>query len=82
MSNGRGEARGKEKRGGINGSVLKEKEGDDYDDSNSWDEQDFDVGGKDGEEWGKNERDEGKEDDDDEEIEEEEEEGKGYGSRM
>ena len=51
--------RGKKKRGGIDGSLMKEKEGDDYKGADSWDEHNFDVGGKGGEEWGKNERDEG-----------------------
>ena len=36
------------KRGGINESIMKNKEGNDYDDADSWDEHDFDVGGKDG----------------------------------
>ena len=68
--------------GGIGGSVLKEKEGDDYDDADSWDEHDFDVGGKEGAEWGKNERDKGDGDKNDEDSEEEEEEGNGDGYRM
>ena len=38
---------------------MKEKEGNDYDDSESWDEYDFDLRGKEGLEWGNNERDKG-----------------------
>ena len=69
--------------GGIDGSVLKEKEGNNYDNSDSWDEHNFDGGGgKEGAEWGNNKRDKGKDEDDDEESEEEEEEGKGDASRM
>ena len=30
---------------------MKEKEGDDYNDADLWDEHNFDLGGKDGEEW-------------------------------
>ena len=37
---------GKKKRGDIDRSVMKEKEGDDYDNADSWDEHNFDVGGK------------------------------------
>ena len=66
----------------MDGSVLKEKEGNDYDDANSWDEHNFDVREKEGAEWGNNERDEGDSDYDDEESEEEEEEGKEDGSWM
>ena len=55
---------GKKKRRGIDGSVLKKEEGDNYDNANLWDEHDFDVGGKEGEDWGNNERDEGDRDDD------------------
>ena len=55
--------------GGIDRSVLKEKDGYDYDDANSWDEHDFDVGGKEVAEWGNNERYEGDSDDDDGESE-------------
>ena len=73
---------GKNNRGGINGSVLKEKEGDDYNDADSWNEHNFDVGGKDEAEWGNNKRDEDNSNNDDADIEEEEEEGKGDGSRM
>ena len=67
--------RGKKKRGGINGSVMKEKECDDYGDAKSWDEHDFDVGGKEGAEWGNNEsdKDDGDDNDNDEESEEGEE---------
>ena len=49
----------KKKRGGIAGFVLKEKEGendDDNSDAGSWDKNDFDVGGKDGAEWGNSEK--------------------------
>ena len=74
--------RGEKKRGGINGSVMKEKECDDYGDAKLWDERDFYVGGKEGAEWGNDKRDEGDGDDDNEESEEEEKEGKGDGSRM
>ena len=76
-SGGGGAKRRKKKRGGINRSVLKEKEGDDYDDVKSWDKHDFYVGKKEGEELGNNERDEGDGDDDDGEREEEEYVGKG-----
>ena len=61
---------------------MKDKEGNDYGDSDSWDEHYFDVGGKEGEEWGNDEREEGGNNDDDEERKEEEEEGKGDGSRL
>ena len=63
-------------------SVLKEKEGDNYDDTDSWDEHYFDVERKEGEEWGNNERDEGDGNGNNEESEEEEEEGKGDGPRI
>ena len=72
----------KKKRGGINGSVLKEKEGDKYDDADSWDEHDFDVGGEEGSECGDNGSDEGEGEGNNEESEEEKEEGKGDGSCM
>ena len=74
--------RGKKKRGGVDGSVLNEKEGDNYDDANSWDRHNLDVRAKDGTEWGNDERDEGDSNNTDEEREEEEEEGKGDGSPM
>ena len=64
--------RGNNKRVGIDGYVLKEKEGNDYDDANLWDEHNFDVGGKDGAEWGNDERGEGDGNNNDEESEEEE----------
>ena len=69
---GGGSKREKKKRGVTYRSVLKEKDGDNYDDADTWDEQDFDVGGKEGAEWGNNERDEGGDKDDNEESEEEE----------
>ena len=53
------EKRGKTIRGGIDGYVMKEKEGENYDDANSGEEQKFDDVGKEGTEWGSNERDEG-----------------------
>ena len=74
--------RGKKKRGGVDGSVLNEKDGDNYDDANSWDRHNLDVRAKEGTEWGNEERDEGDSNNDHEESEEEEEEGKGDGSRM
>ena len=58
---------------------MKDKGSDYYDNSDSWDEHDFDVGGKEGAEWGNNERDKGEGNGNDEESEEEEEEGKGDG---
>ena len=66
----------------MDGSVLNEKEGDNYDDANSWDRHNSDVRAKEGIEWGNDERDKGNSNNNDEEREEEEEEGKGYGSRM
>ena len=51
------EKREKERRGSIDGSVLKKKDGDYYDDADSWDEHYLDMGGKEGTEWGNNERD-------------------------
>ena len=66
----------------MDGFVLKEKEGDNYDDANSWDEHNLDVREKEGSKWGNDERDEGNSDNDNEESEEEGEEGKGDGSRM
>ena len=54
----------------MDGSVLKEKEGNDYDDANSWDDQHFDVREKEGVEWGNDERDEGNNDNEDAESEE------------
>ena len=74
--------RGNKRRGGIYRSVLKEKEGDIYNDNNLWDEHNFDVGGKEGEEWGNDEKEEGNGNYNDEDREEEEEEGKGDGSHM
>ena len=68
---GGGAKTGNKKRGNIDGSVLKEKEGDNYDDADSWDEHNFDVRGKEGADWGNYERD--KVDDDGEESKEEEE---------
>ena len=68
-SNG-GAKRGKNTRGGIDSSVLKEKEGDDYDDANSWDKLDLYVGVKEGAEWENNERDKGDRYNNGEEIEE------------
>ena len=79
-SGGGGAKRGRKKRVGIEEYVLEEKEGNDYDDANSWDENDFDVGGKEGAEWENNERD--KVNKNDEDIEEEEKEGKGDGSQI
>ena len=58
-SGGGGSKRGEKNRGVIDGSVLKEKEGNDYNVADLWDEHDFDVVGKEGTEWGNNERDEG-----------------------
>ena len=75
-----GSKRGKKKRGGIDRSVLKEKEGDNYNNADSWENHDFDVGGKEGEEWGNDERYKGENDNG--ESEEEEEKGKGDGSWM
>ena len=72
----------KKKRGGVDRSVLKEKEGDDYDDANLWDRNNFDKREKEGTEWGNDKRDKGDSNNDDEESKEEEEEGKGDGSRM
>ena len=63
-------------------SVLKDKEGDDYDDANLWGQHNFDVREKEGAEWGNDERDEGDSNNDNEDTEEEEEDGKGDGSRM
>ena len=66
----------------MDGSVLKEKEGDNYDDEKSWDELNFDVREKEREEWGNDERDEVDSKKNYAESEDEEEEGKGDGSRM
>ena len=46
---GGGEAkRGKKKKGGIDGSILKEKDGNNYENSDSMDDHDFVMGGKGG----------------------------------
>ena len=68
----------------MDGSVLKEKKGDDYDNSTSWKEHNFDIREEEEAVWGSHERDKGNSDnkDEDEESEEEEEDGKGDGSRM
>ena len=50
---------GKKKRIGIDGSILKDKEGENYEDADLWDEHNLDVGGEEGTEWGDNKRDEG-----------------------
>ena len=59
---------------------MKDKEGKNYNDAYSWDEKNFDVGGKEGAEWGDDGRDDS--DNDDEDRKEEEEEGKGDGYQM
>ena len=61
---------------------MKEKEGNDYGNADSWDGNNFGVGGKEGAEGGNNERDEGDGNENDGENKDEEEEGKGDGSRM
>ena len=40
------EQRGQKRIGGFDGSILKDKEGNNYDDANSWDKHYFYVGGK------------------------------------
>ena len=54
-------------------SVLKEKESDEYNNADSWDDHGFNMEGKEGAEWGNNERYEGNGDNDNEASEEEEE---------